>query len=163
MGPIMLHITDNMVTCFATPLIPTSARRAMAKQGVCRAATERLLSAHWAISLGGCSPSAQQTPCPPLLAERSWGSGISGVQRYDRKSHMITWFVTSRSCSLSWIWVACCKSASLKICCCHTKMEWGRGGTPDNHFGMTPTIQYNLWRLRWQIYSQCHTKKNQLF
>ncbi len=86
-------------TC--TPLIPTSARRAMAEQVVCRATTEHLPSGHRANSLGSRSASdhraaterlpskfarwplgrrsvvARQTTCS-AIARRAL-SGISGV------------------------------------------------------------------------------------
>ncbi len=45
---------------WTTPLIPTSAQRAMAEQVVCRATTERLPSGHRAKSLGSRSVTARR-------------------------------------------------------------------------------------------------------
>ncbi len=60
-----------------TPLIPTSARRAMAEQVVCRALGEQPPSACQAFSLGRCSVTARQTACS-AIARREL-VGISGV------------------------------------------------------------------------------------
>ncbi len=73
-----------------TPLIPESARRAMAEQVVCRALGERPLSSHRATaernrsvaarhSLGGRSASARQTTCRISGVDVQHGCSITNV------------------------------------------------------------------------------------
>ncbi len=59
------------------------------------------------------------------------------------------------------MWGVCHKNMSFKIfVVVIPKEEIGRQGPANIFFGMTPTIQYNLWRVHiLQIYSQCHTKR----
>ena len=72
----------------ATPLIPTSVRRVMAKQVVCRATTERLPSEFARWPLGRRSVFTRQTTCSAIIRQSLMGiSGVDGL--FVRAVHML--------------------------------------------------------------------------
>ncbi len=80
---LIIYFYWSFPVSLVTPLIPTSARRAMAERVVCRATTERLPSGHRANSLGSRSVATRRatTEQPPGVGRaRSLGGRAVGAR-----------------------------------------------------------------------------------